>query len=203
MITLNRQELDLLARTVARNATVWGKSAIADQSAGRAALATLRRPSQSGFNAASWSQVLEDFPAELAGRGDEPSVGEWAAHLALTMFAVHQQSKNALMHKPGQGLGQAVRQLARRENEDEADSGVMRRYKIVLQASTVEATAHHLRGLVQLLRQADIPLDYGRLAQDLANLRNPRQADGVRLQWSREFYLNPREQAQKEKEAES
>lgn len=203
MITLNQQEQDLLAQTVARKATVWGNSAIADQSAGRAVLAALRRPSQSGFNAASWSEVLEDFPAELAGRGDEPSVGEWAAHLALTMFAVHQQSKHVLMHKPGQGFGQAIKQLAQRENEDEANSGVMRRYKVVLQASTVEATAHHLRGLVQLLRQADIPLDYGRLAQDLANLRNPRRADSVRLKWSREVYLNPRQEAQKDKEAES
>ncbi|KAA8719630.1 type I-E CRISPR-associated protein Cse2/CasB [Corynebacterium spheniscorum] len=201
MITLNRQELDLLAQTVARNATVWGNSAIADRSTGRAALAALRHPSQEGFNAASWSQVLENFPVDLAGCGDEPSIGEWAAHLALTVFAFHQQSKTHLMHKSGQGLGRAVRQLALRDNKDEPDSGVLRRYKIVLQAPTIEATAYHLRGLVQLLRQADIPLDYGRLAMDLANLRNPRRSDGVRLRWSREFYLTPREENQKISEA--
>ena len=46
---------------------------------------------------------------------------------------------------------------------------------------------HYARQLVQQLRAASIPLDYGLLAQQLYDLQNPYRADAVRLSWGRAF----------------
>ena len=151
------------------------------------ALARLRRAvtSAPGADPATWGETLSGMPEALLGRGDEPSAHERAAHAAITVYAVHQQSQSTAMHRAGQSLGTAVRTLGQRTSADEA---VRRRFQALGTATSLPETLHHLRGLVTHLRSKGIALDYGRLARDLRLLQRPATADGVRLAWGRDYY---------------
>ena len=130
--------------------------------------------------------TIEALPAEALGRGDDPSLAESAAHVALTMFAGHLQSAAGPMHVPGVGFGSAMRSLSR--HEDRSADAVRRRFSSVMTASSPDEVAQHLRGLVSMLRQARVGLDYGQLARDLYFLSIPGQEHRVRLRWGRDFY---------------
>jgi len=160
------------------------------ESAGRAALAKLRRGigKMPGSMPELWEATMAGFPEELSGRADNPSFGEWAAHTALTLYALHQQGKDPkeqCMHRDGEALGLAVRRLVK-SKQDEAR--IKRRFDAAATAESVEEFSHHLRGLVQLLKAEDIPLDYAALAGDLYLFQISGARDGVRLRWGRDFY---------------
>ena len=139
-----------------------------------------------GSDPDTW-ELLGGMPAALVGTGDEPSRSERAVIVALTLFAVHQQSQRQEMHRPRVGLGQAVRRLSP-DPQAEPEAAVVRRFKALGVASTPEAVERHLRSLVTQLRAIDQPLDYGQLAVDLWLLQDPSRAAGVRLRWGRDFY---------------
>ena len=92
------------------------------------------------------------------------------------------------MHRPGQGLGLAMAQLAGKD-EDRLKA-VQRRFNAFATARDMPECMHHLRGLVQLLRSQEIPLDYVKLADDLYNFQDKDQAANVRLRWGQDFYRN-------------
>lgn len=136
-----------------------------------------------------WSVTIDGAPG--IPRGDEPTAEERAIHLAMTLFATHQQSRSRPMHVRGRGLGQAVRFLEQARGErDAAVSPVRRRFDALATAASLDEAAHHLRGLVGQLRSAGegIGLDYGALAEDLFDLQVPGRADRVRLRWARQYY---------------
>ncbi|MDD3573290.1 MAG: type I-E CRISPR-associated protein Cse2/CasB [Eubacteriales bacterium] len=156
----------------------------------RASLARLRRGlgKPPGSMPDLWDLTLEGMPQELAGFDGQPSWGEWAIHLALTLFALHQQGKNWKtdgMNKPGQALGKAARQLVK--NEDDM-ARVKRRFDQAITSDSPQEVARHLRSLVQLLRASGIALDYPALAEDLYRYQIPEARDGVRLKWGRDFF---------------
>lgn len=135
----------------------------------------------------AWSvvldQVVPDLPEHLLGRGDAASPSETGAFLALTLYALHQRGNSASMHTSRTDLGYAVGRLAQK-----TDSGSIKpRFDALMAARTPAATAYQLRSLISLLSSAEIPLDYGRLAEDLAALRNPVRRQGVLLRWGRGF----------------
>jgi CRISPR system Cascade subunit CasB len=108
-----------------------------------------------------------------------------AAYTAITLYAVHQQSRGQGMHRSGQGLGRAVRILRTRAGGAEA---VRRRFEALGTAETFAEVVHHARGLITQLRGQDIPLDYGALADQLFSLQFRDGASRVRLAWGRDFY---------------
>lgn len=154
----------------------------------RAELARLRRGlgQPAAADADGWAFTIEALPTEVLGRGDDLSLAESATHLALTMFASHMQSASAPMHVPGVGFGAAMRSLSR--HEDRSADAVRRRFSSVMTASNLDEAAQHLRGLVSMLRQARVGLDYGQFARDLYFLSMPGQEHRVRLRWGRDFY---------------
>ena len=160
---------------------------LADRPGAVASLARLRRAvsAEPGDDPAVWFDIFDGFPQRLLGHGDTASAAERAAHAAVTIFAVHQQSRMEPMHRHGVSLGTAVRALGRENANEDA---VLRRFHALGTASSLSETLHHLRGLVTQLRGAAIGLDYGRLARDLWRLQNPRTAPGVRLEWGRAYY---------------
>ena len=170
----------------------------------KAALANLRR----GVGAAPgempelWGFFLEELPPEMESRDGAPTRGEWAVYLALTLYALHQQG-HALpeddMDRQNAGLGQAVRRLLP-PKADPAGSSVQKRFNVLATAAQPREIAQHLRGMIQLLRAAGIPLDYARLAEDLFYLQFPDHAPGVRLRWGQEFYTMPDGNNQTEEE---
>lgn len=152
----------------------------------RAHLAQLRRGIGKDVGALPelWQTTLEGLPLP-EGIGDTPTPIERATYTAITLYALHQQSRTAPMHHPGIGLGTAVRQLSRRTASEAA---VQRRFHALGTASSFTETVQHARGLITQLRGESIAVDYGRLADDLHDLQNPRRADRVRLAWGRDFY---------------
>lgn len=109
-------------------------------------------------------------------------------HVAMTLFALHQQSRSEPMHRQHVGLGLAVARLERARGGADGDvtSPVRRRFDAVVTATDVAEVAHHLRGLVTQMRGAGVSLDYGRLADDLHTFQ--RFPDDVRRRWARQLY---------------
>lgn len=163
-----------------------------DKRRGSAALAVLRRAigSEPGADAAVWAYTLAGLPQQYVGRTDEPSPAERAVHTAITLYAIHQQSKTKPMHQSGSSLGWAMCRLGGARSvaaQPDASRAVKRRFDALMTAVTFSEMAYHARGLIGQLRTAEIPLDYGTFAEDLKQLQNVRTADGVRLRWGRDY----------------
>ncbi len=156
-----------------------------------ALLATLRRGigHVPGDDPALWPILFEGMPEEMLSLNGTPTRAEWAVHTALTLYALHQQSRDpsaSPMHVEGRLLGQALNRLS--GGDEEALIRIKRRFDAMATADRMPETVYHLRGLVQLLRAQDIPLDYAALGRDLYLLQSPSQAPGVRLRWGQDFY---------------
>ena len=159
-----------------------------------AVLAHLRAnvASEPGADPQVWSVTMEGVPGNP--RGDDASTEERAVHAALTLFALHQQSRPGDMHQPGLGLGRAVARLDRIRGgtDSENTSPVRRRFDAVVTSGSFNEVIHHLRGVVALLRSEGVALDYGMLADDLEQFQRPGGADAVRRRWARQYYrLDP------------
>lgn len=139
-----------------------------------------------------WTLTVDGVPGDP--HGDEASPEERAVHAALTLFAVHQQSRPVGMHQHGVGLGRAVARLdrVRGGSDSEHTSPVRRRFDAVVTSDGLGEVVQHLRGLVTLLRSEGIGLDYGMLADDLDQFQRPGGADVVRRRWARQLHhLDP------------
>ena len=121
--------------------------------------------------------------------GDAPTREEIAVHTAMTLYAVHQQSRTAPMFRPGVGLGRAARELVGR---DEENPSAQKRFNALVTSTTVAELRHHLRGFVSQLRARDIALDHAMLADNIVHFQRPNGAKQVRLAWARQYYsLSP------------
>lgn len=168
----------------------------------KAALANLRR----GVDCAPgdlpelWGALLEDLPPELESKDGRPTQAEWAAYLALTLYALHQQGHDLPhenMNRPDEGLGRAVRRLANTQlkaGEGPDKAPILRRFNALATAEAMPERVHHLRGIVQFLRAEGVPLDYVRLAEDLYWLQVPAIAPRIRLKWGQDYYHSPKEE---------
>jgi CRISPR system Cascade subunit CasB len=137
---------------------------------------------------------LSDIFEVTIGGLDEDSAGgasyaEWAAHTALTLYALHRQSKHESVHaQDGDTFGRAIGCIAGFGTEK--NDGVHRRFSALLSASSLAEVSNHARGLVQLLRAADytIKFDYAQFANDLYTFQFDNSRSDVRLRWGRDFY---------------
>lgn len=139
---------------------------------------------------------LEELAAVLAEDG--PSVrredAEEAVYLAVTLWALHQQSvRDSNMHDTGSTLGGAVRALIEKKGvtgseEGTADS-LRKRLVRVGTADSIGSVSLRLREIVLLLRGERVPLNYGRLADQLYRWQKRSNRAAVRREWGREFHL--------------
>lgn len=113
-----------------------------------------------------------------------------AEHLALTLFAVHQQSRTQPMHRDGIGLGSAL--LALKRSGRFSDDAVDRRFAAAATATSLPELAVHLRGLVGQLRGVDQPLDYTRLTGELRGWQSPERVGTIRRRWGAAYFAPPR-----------
>ena len=118
------------------------------------------------------------------GAGDAPTWEEIAVHTAMTLYAVHQQSRTEPMFRPSVGLGSAAHDLVGR---DEENPSARARFNALVTSTTVTELRHHLRGFISLLRARSITLDHAMLADDILHFQQPGGARRVRLTWSREY----------------
>ena len=176
-----------------------------DESHVRAALAKLRRGvgKHPGSLPDIWDYTINGLPKELLSESDEPTAAQWAAHLSITLFAVHQQGKDIkenLMSKPTVSLGSAVRNyiISQRAKNSVSEDAIKRRFDTVVTSDSPEELAHHLRTMVKLLKSGSVALDYPQLAEDLFKFQFPAMRDGVRLRWGQDYYKIKRKDEENE-----
>ncbi len=170
----------------------------------RAQLATLRRGigRKPGDMPDLWGLLFADMPEEMMSRTAEPTAAEWAAYTALTLYATHQQGTeiNRQNMHTGQDAGRLGKAVARLVKNADDRERIARRFNAFATASDMTEAAHHLRGLIQLLRAEEIPLNYIRLAGDLYRFQNPEYAPDVRLSWGQDFYWRKPDETDDEQE---
>ena len=169
-------------------------SSMTRESQVKATLANLRRGvgKTPGELPELWGTLFQNFPKALNEKASEiePSKAEWAAYLSLTLYALHQQGhdiEKENMQRDGVGLGTAVRRLVP-EGEAEENSSIFSRFQTLATSSDIKELAHHLRGIIQLLNQGKIGLDYVKLSEDLYRYQFEDSRNGVRLKWGRQYF---------------
>jgi CRISPR system Cascade subunit CasB len=112
-----------------------------------------------------------------------------AEHLALTLFAVHQQGQSQPVHRAGVGLGTAV--LALRRDDKSSPEAVDRRFAAAATATSLDEVTHHARGLITQIRGLTPPpgLDYTRLCDDLRSWQSPQGRTTVRRRWGAQYFV--------------
>jgi CRISPR system Cascade subunit CasB len=117
---------------------------------------------------------------------EDLSRAEAAMFLAVTLYALHQQSRRDRgMHQTGAELGTAVRRLM---SDGDIDEPIRRRFVRVGLAPNVDALAYRLREIISLLRSESIPLDYVALARQLYLAQTAGGMRRVRQTWGRGFH---------------
>lgn len=193
---------EALFRTANSRISALQKRILDDDSAATATLARLRRcdPAEVGAEPLVWEVTLGDLPDALTHRHgrrtDQPTPAEQALHAALVLYALHQQSKDEGVHRPGIRFGQAVGALARaRAIDEELDDATVTRLHQAALAGSFSGHVYYLRGLIQLMRseKPTIGLDYARLATDLWQLADPGR-DSIRViaSWGRDLHQRPK-----------
>lgn len=95
---------DPLYNAVSHRVQLLQSQYLADVAYAVATLARLRRcePGDVGADPLVWSETL-DWPDDAIGPryGDEPTAAERAAHASMVLFALHQQSHDQPVHRPG------------------------------------------------------------------------------------------------------
>ncbi|EIV92933.1 type I-E CRISPR-associated protein Cse2/CasB [Frankia sp. QA3] len=114
----------------------------------------------------------------------------WAEHVALTLYAIHQQSLSVPAHQAGTGFGTAALRL--HDSDAFSPDAVDRRFNAVATATTLDEAAYHLRGLVRQFRQVAIAFDYTALWHDLITWQSPERIGEVRRRWGSQYFFRPR-----------
>jgi CRISPR system Cascade subunit CasB len=112
-----------------------------------------------------------------------------AEHTALTLFAVHQQSRPKPMHVADIGLGRAVRALHTGEKAKFSQDAVNRRFAAAATATSTAELALHLRGLISQLNDIGQALDYSRLVKDLIAWQDVNRISQVRRRWGGDYFV--------------
>ncbi|MFF5407832.1 type I-E CRISPR-associated protein Cse2/CasB [Streptomyces misionensis] len=181
----------------AAHLTTLQRGYLDDQSHAVAALARLRRGAgrDAGQLPDLWT-LIDTGPLHTTPDGARPLSeselvrAEDALHVALTLYALHQQSRRTGMYqadRPGsnRGLGAAVRRMMK---PGEIDEPVHKRLVRAGTAPDLPTLAQRLRDIVVLLRREDIALDHALLAGQLYTWQRPGGADLVRREWGRSFH---------------
>jgi CRISPR system Cascade subunit CasB len=178
-----------------------------DTSWSKATLAKLRRGigKEPGSVSDIWEITLGNLQENWQSKDGKPTFAENAIHTALTLFALHQQGKTKLMCVSGKdeegkwtgnSLGRAVRKLIHPEKNNE--QAIKRRFDAVATSESFTELTHHARGLIQLLKSEDIPLDYPMFADDLYNYQFTDGANRIRLKWGQDYYHRNEKTIEKE-----
>ncbi|MFF1481899.1 type I-E CRISPR-associated protein Cse2/CasB [Streptomyces sp. NPDC058301] len=233
----DRQQHSLAYRATLRTIIPLQSGYRRDRPAAVAAVARLRREAGREVYATATGWGLDDLETLTAlreeasnnsgrspsrgGRADKEDSEDRAVHLAVTLWALHQQSvRDEPMHAAHWSLGRAVRQLAQGKSDtpdttprnsarstssnttdgsgaytpvEEVSPTIRKRFVRIGTSADFDTLGRRLREMVLLLRNARIPLDYGLLADQLTRWQNDASQGDVRRAWGRGFhYTGPR-----------
>jgi len=155
----------------------------------RASCARLRRAigKKPGSSPDTWDVMLSEARNEWRSDDNyDASPYEWAAHTALTLYALHKQGKTESMNSYKDSFASAAAQLATIDKENK--EAIRRRFNIVATSADYTELTQHARSVVRMLKAADVPMNYPKFAQDLALFQFPGKKEKVRLRWGEDFY---------------
>lgn len=169
---------------------------VSDTGVGRGILAELRRGvgKEIGELPTLWGIVFDGLPEELIGT-NKASYAEWAIYTALTLYALHSQGSSEDVNESGMSLGRAAYKISNGGDDEER---IVNRLNLIVTAVSPTDVAYHLKSLVQLMKNANVKLDYIQLAADLYNFNYPESAKNVKLSWGRDFYSEKYHNTKKE-----
>ncbi|MFI8404945.1 type I-E CRISPR-associated protein Cse2/CasB [Streptomyces sp. NPDC085463] len=196
-ITSTDSVADMVARLAQEHLGRWQHGYLSDDAKAVGVLARLRRGAgkPAGHLPDLWD-LIDTQSLHTARRNNRPfsenelARAEDALHAALTLWALHQQSRGTGMHQihrreRPRGLGAAVHRLM---PASDIDDSLRKRLVRAGNAPDLTALAQRLRDIVTLLRREDVPLDYALLAKQLYQWQWPGGADRVRIAWGRSFH---------------
>lgn len=167
----------------------------ADLGSGKAMLANLRRGigHEPGELPQLFGILLSDMPEDFWSKSGIATKEEWVCYVSLTLYALHQQGYDARsqhMHTDEKvSLGKAMYKLAASYDGDpNAEQRVVQKLRMLATAVDSRELAHHLRGIIQLLKSNGIPLNYKKLAGDLYEMQFLEGRSKVCLRWGQDFY---------------
>lgn len=172
----------------------------------KAELATLRKNLGKGPQNAldSWAILLDDSgrDAELifenhSGNATrfslaQPTKSGIALFYSLSFYAIHQQGfSDQWMNESGRKFGASLKQLAvaRASGGDlETESSkIYDRLKSISGKRNLKMQMKDLRGIIALLHDSRIPIDYRQLTADLYWLQHPNSKNRVLIRWINEY----------------
>lgn len=111
-----------------------------------------------------------------------------AEHLCLVAFGIHQQGLTSFAHDPERPFGAALRRL--RQEYGARTEALDRRVTQLATTQQRDEAAHHLYGLVRLMRGSGLALsfDYSQLFRDLSDLFHEQRAPRVRRRWGSAYF---------------
>lgn len=136
-----------------------------------------------------WEVTLSDLPERLSRQSgkavDEPTDAERAIHVALSLYALHQQGLSESVNIKGRYFAEVSRDIVEKYGE----KAVKRRFDAVITSSSLEELSIHARGIIQLMKSSNVPgFDYPRFAKDLYRFCYPEGRDSVRFEWGKQFF---------------
>ena len=164
----------------------------------KAMLAKLRQSvgRQPESNPDVWGILFDGLDERLLSRDGNLSDAEGAIYTALTLYAVHQQGKPVKMNSGNDSFGAAIKKLL---NPDGSNAqAVKRRFDAMATAKDYIELSYYARGMVQMLKTKDIPLDYGQFASDLYSFHLPDTKNRVLLRWGEDYYRKEKVANEKE-----
>lgn len=113
---------------------------------------------------------------------------------ALQLYAYHQKGNEKWMHCESKRLGQAAADWVYADKPEYAESRknqILKRFSRLFTETSLEVLSSNLRGVIDLLSDEGIPLDYRYLAYDIYRvIPEPYTPDRIRkvwLGWSKDF----------------
>lgn len=156
----------------------------------KAILARLRRGLGKDLSESeeSWGFIYLDLPESLSYEGSGISEAERAIHLALTLFAMHQQGSDRSAHIKDVSFGQAMSGIITKDRGNE--DAVIRRFNSLITSDDITELSTHLRNMIQLMKASDrfIGFDYEIFTKDLYYYQFSEGKKNVKITWGKQFY---------------
>ncbi|WP_340561927.1 type I-E CRISPR-associated protein Cse2/CasB [Streptomyces sp. GSL17-111] len=186
-----------VAELTGRRVSALQRGYLADEPKAVAAVARLRRGAgRAAGDVPDLWDLVDTGPLHDTDDGARPlreselARAEGAVHVALTLWAVHQQSRSTGMHRRDtrearRGLGAAIRSTMQ---HGEIDEPLRKRLVRAGTAPDLTSLAQRLRDIVTLLRTHGAELDYALLAGQLYAWQWHGGPATVRAEWGRSFH---------------
>ncbi|MCB5279505.1 MAG: type I-E CRISPR-associated protein Cse2/CasB [Candidatus Methanomethylophilaceae archaeon] len=142
-----------------------------------------------------WEITFGGIPESLSKYKSDigTTKAELAIHVALTLYSLHQQGNDFSVNGKNEknnknSFASASRKLIFPDGKNE--NAIKRRFDSLITALDLTEFSYHARGLVQMMRTADKPIqvNYPQLAKDLYFFQIPEGRRRVLLNWGRDFY---------------